>query len=611
MVIRRSSKMLPDAFGSAVEPLLTMTTPQGSVIDPGQPINLFESESISGKESPARLFFPCNREDSLLLLGSLGLSQLFPGELSALALQGGEIALVESGLRSSEEDLVAGGVQERFPLLVELDHEVLALRPRLIEMRHVRGLRFRSEKELQDFRYRPIDEFDTECLPASAEPNLFSREGKPRFTLADPLNPEALALGRLADRLVSGIRCLLELGEAHSECWDVIGKLLSDVHGVVDAEGGFGIRGVIRMAMDPAHSKEARHARAVVKTFLEMERPSARKLVDGIHAELLVHEADEQTRRVEVAWRDRAHDVLANRLPLDGELLRDEKAIILRSALLAAAVDEPSQLAKFLDAEKPSGLSVTTIAAFLMGLKRGLLDTPWARKKGHQVKLSHMLATAQASLLTGLPVFPELFSHSRRESDDSIEYMITFDKELLATWSRRRATPPDADDKRWLARFSELGYEGVRQGEFPHSWRIPLSDTFNVEVSRGGSGDREFPILRFPLDGQGKLKKPKDLAEVSFNHGNFWHLGATESGFPALFCHLLDLPDVTGKALLASRLSELITLCVAPKRAKATPTPGGAAKKKGDAKKALPPPISEESGKLSVVGNEDGPLVSG
>ncbi|MEN2578182.1 hypothetical protein AAER81_02750, partial [Acinetobacter baumannii] len=48
--------------------------------------------------------------------------------------------------------------------------------------------------------------------------------------------------------------------------------------------------------------------------------------------------------------------------------------------LLAVVADKPGALIAFLNAAKPSGGRVTLLASFLVGLKRGVLQTPWKEK---------------------------------------------------------------------------------------------------------------------------------------------------------------------------------------------------------------------------------------
>src|SRR4051812_33237786 len=133
---------------------------------------------MSNAESGAtpRYFFPCNREDVLVLLGSLFISPDFFLNSVRLAVQDEGLAILESALRETEAELIAGGRPERFPLLIEVNRDVVSRSPRTIAFSDIIGIVFRNREEEEDFRFRPVDEFDTEALPAFVEPGLF-RDG--------------------------------------------------------------------------------------------------------------------------------------------------------------------------------------------------------------------------------------------------------------------------------------------------------------------------------------------------------------------------------------------------------------------------------------------------
>ncbi len=126
-----------------------------------------DSRTIMTDESggnSARLFFPCNREDALLLLGSLCISEFFPIQSIQLPVQTEGLAIISSGLRGSESQLLAAGRSERFPVLVEVKSEVVGRLPRVIGYEDIIGLKFQTQAQADDFRFRPVDEFDTETF---------------------------------------------------------------------------------------------------------------------------------------------------------------------------------------------------------------------------------------------------------------------------------------------------------------------------------------------------------------------------------------------------------------------------------------------------------------
>lgn len=551
------------AQGVTAQGATALTDKRGGSIAP----RAGDRDAAFGAGSGMRYFVPCNREDALLLLSSLGISHLFPGKLIALPVQGPEVAIVEGGLRQSEEALLNNGQPERFPVLVELTPAASELAPRLLEFSHILGLRFHGEKELQDFRFRPIDELDTEALTCTAEPDLFSLAGEPRFSVQLGAEREIPRVGQVADRLVSGVRCLLELGEGRPICWDAIARLLCGNLGPEGAENELGFEDVAAELIMPGSAAAlSRHGRTLAEVFPHVEQRGARRIVEDLSKALAKRETDEPSRRSESAWAEKANQVLRNKAALDGELLGDAKAILLRAALLAAVVDEVSQLTKFLDAEKPSGVKVTSIAAFLVGLKKSLVGTSWRQKKGRVAQLSRLLTTIQRGLLKDAPPVSGIFALLVQESEDSTRSAIRWGDDEIANWERRKVVPPDAVQQEWGAAFERLGYKVVRAGATRYSWVVQWSEERQIEVVRVQSGEDVYAVLKFSLGGEWKPKKSKDLVEISQRLELLWRPAKTDEGEVVLHCALLALPDQQGRALVGRRLSEAISLCAVPQK---------------------------------------------
>jgi len=199
--------------------------------EPHAPAVLSEEDSTSvhtcNSSESKRVFFPCNREDALVLLGSLCISEFFPDQTIQLAIQPKGVALVDQGLRRAEEEMLEAGRKERFPILVEVAQGVVQEFPRVIEYKDILGLIFRNQTEADEFRFRPVDEFDTETFGFLVDGGLFGREGDPRFTIRSNDNDSECKIGRAADRLAAGVHCILSLGITNPQCRKAIAGFFS------------------------------------------------------------------------------------------------------------------------------------------------------------------------------------------------------------------------------------------------------------------------------------------------------------------------------------------------------------------------------------------------
>ena len=288
------------------------------------------------------LFFPCNREDALLLLGSLCISEFFPDASVRLAIQPGGIALLDQGLRRSEEDLINGGRPERFPVLIEVDQHVGKRSPRVIEYSDVLGLVFRTQSEAEDFRYRPVDEFDTDSFSCRAESEIFGLPGEPRFGIRESSDKVTLNAGRIVDRLAAGVLCLLALGNARPDCRvaiaDFLGRKSREKLGKEEID--FEAAGDILLDI-PSEMARSKHQRAIVPAFASFEGGSVRHLVEQVTRNFAaIPGGDEASARMESRWVEVALDVLKSRIALAGDQLSDDRSVLLRGALLGLVVDK-------------------------------------------------------------------------------------------------------------------------------------------------------------------------------------------------------------------------------------------------------------------------------
>ncbi len=531
-----------------------------------QPAPVEKVADAEGKS--VRFFFPCNREDALLLLGSLCISEFFPVKSINLAVQPEGVAILSSGLRHSEAEALQAGRLERFPILVEVEPEAARRMPRTVGYGDIVGLTFRTQSEADDFSFRPVDEFDTETFRCRVEENLFGQEGEPRFSICTPLSDSKFEIGRVADRISAGVNCLLELGQTKAICRSAVACFLDGtLHAKLDSEEIDFVAACEILLEGNVEVPRSKHQSIVVAAFAADEGAGPRPLIDEVvrrHSNLAVH-GSELPKQVS-AWADIARDVIKGRIALNGDHLSDEKSVILRGALLGVVADRVDALSTFLDVEKPSGPKVTTEAAFLVGLKRGLLNSSWKQKKNHLPLLSTLTRIMVSALVTRSPGFDKIFSVSRIETETTSTLIISTAGITLAEWTEKKEVVPDALSLEWLRELDQLGYEIEVLGRSPYSWVVRLSPEHVVEVTHCGAGEVRFSVLRYDFLDNQKLRKTKELDEAFRKRGMFWYPSSDEDGHIYLSCDLPSLPDKHGRELIAHKLAEAVGLCIVEKK---------------------------------------------
>jgi hypothetical protein len=531
-----------------------------------------------------RVFFPCNREDGLVLLGGLCISEFFPDQTINLAVQPEGVALVTQGLRHTEEEMLNAGRPERFPILIEVAQCVANETPRIIEYKDILGLVFRKQSEADEFRFRPVDEFDTETFGFKIEGELFGLEGSPRFAIRFSDDVSKLRVGHAADRLAAGVHCVLSLGNARPRCRKAIAGFLA---GSNDGPAGheeidFVASARIVAGQNP-DGKMTAHLHAVISAFADAESPGPRILVEEVFRRLLlVAGSDEESKRREGRWADVARNVIKGRKELNGDQLADDKSVILRAALLGTIVDKVDALLAFLDAEKPSGPRVTAVAAYLVGLKQGLINLSWKDKKSQVQQLSS-LSGAMLRVLSTIPGNVDgLLSVTTGETDVTTILSVSAGDVRLAEWVEKKHVPPDAVSQRWLDEFSRLGYDVTGPGRETYSWTIRLSGSLSVEIVRLQIGSAEFSGFRYRLPEGAQLKKQKDLNGIIGIPGSLWHSFRDSENQEMLYCDLVSLPTKSELGSLAAQLEHLLGLCTVQKKVRksrvpksASPAPSG------------------------------------
>jgi hypothetical protein len=525
------------------------------------------SADKSGLDTTSRWFFPCNREDALVLLGSLFISPAFFLNSVRLAVQSDGIAILADGLNKAEEELLTGGRQERFPLLVEVDASVADQSPRTITLIDVVRLVFRNKQEADDFQFRPVEEFDTEALKTEIEPGLFGREGAARFTIRPALDESDVDLGYIADRFVAGIQAMISLGRGAEDLVPAIRDFLTSRGGDAHGESLDFDTACIALQLRTAHRAPSRRQAAIASAFANDEGRGARGLVEGIARRLAAGERSDDEAHQETRWESVAHDVLRGRIELDGNHVSDDGSILLRGALLGVVADKPASLIAFLRASKPAGRRVTILASFLAGLKRGVLQTSWKEKKVDASWMSLLLRDVIIRSV-GSTAEEQLVTVNTVDADGHSLISVVAAGQEVAAWNIERAVVEGDLVKEWQAAFAGAGYEVLGPGRTPHSWIVELAPGQHVEVSYAETNKIRFPMLRYHFESGVRFKKIKEVSNA-LDHGTmFWHKVQDDSGENYLYCDLPTLPTDQSRTLLSAKLTEAISLSTIPKRGK-------------------------------------------
>lgn len=530
--------------------------------------NSMTSVTCETGRNSARLFFPCNREDALILLGSLCISEFFPSKSIHLPVQTGGLAIVFSGLRGSEARLLAAGRSERFPVLVEVKSEVAGRVPRVIGYEDIIGLTFQTQTQADDFRFRPVDEFDTETFECRVDPAIFDLEGEARFVIRMHCDDSMLNIGRGADRLTAGVSSLVALGVDQEICRAAVvkfldGSLHSQLRGEeIDFVNACEILFDVKTGVPHSNSQVS-----VIASFSGDTTGGPHKLIDDLVERYTTLAAiDGQLPKRISTWADIARDALKGRIALDGEQLSDDKSVILRGALLGTITERVDALSTFLEADKPSGPNVTVQAAFLVGLKQGLLNLTWRDKKPQLRMLSKLSGVIISALANRSTNFDNIFSVSRNVTETTQTIIISIAADTLVEWSGTNEVVPDVVAVERCNELVKMGYEIEASGRSRHSWIVRLDSEYLIEFVGCMTGELKFWILRFYFDDDQKIIKAKDLALAFCDRGMFWYPSIDEAGVVYLSCDLISLPDSTGRALLSLTLAEAVAACVAQEK---------------------------------------------
>lgn len=581
-----------------VENLMTTKDFRNDPMEPGtqapQQQLAFDGMTDSGDESAAAggpgpvnsaatarcLFVPTNREDVLLQLSSLAFSRNYPAGLTVVAVQDDALALLPDGLRVEEASLLQNGRPGRFPVLVEL-REPASVERGAFGIAEIGALCFRNQADADDFRFRPVDEFDTEALPCRVDPALFDLPGAARFRNSPQEVPELQNCAAFSDRVAGGVCSVLELGATEPACWQEIANLLSS--GCVGASS-HEVTLARALAWKRLPASEGAQVDAVLGAFMTHEAgDSSSSLVARIHSDL--HFGNENAGQLRIAerWFAMANAVLQNRARLDGQLLSDEKSVALRAALLASVVDEVRALIPFMHAPSPAGRKVVVTAAFLIGLRSGITDMPWAMKRIHLNVLSPLIVALREGGAETRERVGQAFQFEPDETAPDVVLRLFWNDHEIACWQPQRMEAPlpasGADGDAFSVTeprpdpIASADASGERATDGPENdapTSILAADGRSIELLPPEPPRQRGVTMRYVLSGTERLCKPKEILVIACTGGLLWRAGVSADGAEALYADLLQWPDDVLLAETSGALGPALGAYLAKKKTRAS-----------------------------------------
>jgi len=501
------------------------------------PRKLPERDLLS-EDPPGSVLFPLNRESALVVLGGLCVSSMPAGEAS-IPMQDGHIVLLTDGLRVTEQEIISAGDPRRFPMLLEFPSASVdkgSEREWFIPISELKGIVFRSKQEADDFRFRPVDEVNTEALPFVVNAAAFDLPGEPRFSIE---TSGRSIVGQTIDRIAAGVHCVVALADASAECRSsAIEFFATPLPTEVSADPA-NFHAFCTALMQEADSDVVLVAR-VPRAFASGD--SASEIINRISASPVPGQ-----ERTTERWADYARGVLQNRIELSGEHLADDGSILLRGSLLALAVDSPAALGAFLRAEKPAGTRVAVMAAFLLGLKVGVLNLPWSDKQLVHQRLSRLTAQMLRQAVDQPDGVGGLVSATRGSDQGTIVCGgLTF-----AEWQMPALAPMPLSPL--AVAMKGEGYDVLGTGRDVGSIVLSLGG-HPAELVPDAKREGSFCVLRVFINPNRKLRKKSDIAVAFGLGGTLWYPGALDSEAKFLFCDLPHLPRREDAQVIVDKL---------------------------------------------------------
>lgn len=516
-----------------------------------------------------RIFFPANREDALLLLGGICISEYFPAPDIALAVNDKGIALVDEGLRASEVQILNRGQGRNFPLLIEVNDHRSHIEGAPVLPSDIKAIWFRSSSESDEFRFRSVEEFDAGTYPCGVDPQLFELEGVPRFGLR---TGTALAeLGRLADRFSDGVLSIIDLGNRQPSCREAVWSFFRVKSGDESSPGLEFVDAVHAATQYPARDIDIDGIRsAIVSAFYVAADPSPRALLEQIRSLLTAHSPDRDLIPDAISkWLDFAEAVVRSQTALTGDRLSDEKSVLLRGALLGLMVEDVDALETFRNAEKPAGCRVTAIAAFLLGLKRGIMSTPWEQKKRSLHSSQFLIADLLRAFVNTPNSASEVITASRKNTASGHELVLMCAERVLATWPIEAPLVLSERERLFATALGMDTSNPATRSDRGLGFNIQSAMGQSIEILSQQPESPNCVTLRYYLAPEQRFRKAKDLLEYGSAGGRVWYPARDDRERDFLFCDLVSAPDDDGRHMVFEALTAALgKLLIPPKVSK-------------------------------------------
>jgi hypothetical protein len=347
-------------------------------------------------------------------------------------------------------------------------------------------------------------------------------------------------------------------------------------------------------ALEPASALNLGQADAVLQAFItHAAGGGGRELVGKVHANLASGTADAGKIRTADRWATMANAVIQNRASLGGDLLSDQGSVALRAALLASVADDVRALIPFIHAPRPAGRRVIVAAAFLIGLRTGVTDMPWAVKRAHLTTLSPLIVALREAVPEERQRVGREFQIEPDETPVGVVLRLLWNDQEVACW---KSCEIEGSDRKAIVEHERSGGDGnfitnlVPQPSKADSAgasissdnATPENEKQNCIRSHGGRLIELFRpeppqqrgvTMRCALSETDRLRKPKEILEAACSGGLLWRVGVSSEATAALYADLPDWPDDSMLGELSRTLEHALGVYLVKKKSRAAASP--------------------------------------
>jgi hypothetical protein len=224
----------------------------------------------------------------------------------------------------------------------------------------------------------------------------------------------------------------------------------------------------------------------------------------------------------------------------------------------------------------PAGPRVASAAAFLVGIKRGLLDESW-RFKSLDLHRSGRITAAlfrETGQEIGAPA--GLFTVQSVLTERTVHFEFQVLGQSVGSWDESidavqppALAPPEQQAEAIHEPIAQAAYEVIDLGE---------GVTVLMERRTDARGLAHFQLRQMLTDGD-KLARKASIIEHNNVEGAFWRLIVPTQGIPFLSCDVLAIPDEPSCSVLLDRLRAARAACLTPSASKPARSAGTRRKK--------------------------------